>query len=160
MANFPLTIAGARISPLLIPESGFGDATIRYLVYYTDINVASATGASDTITLTLGTTPQNWAVTGARAYVQTAFAGTTAFTMVVGTTTNTNAFLASTSVLTAGLIQPSTGLNTTASIANSTATSSLSMVAVFTNATGGSPSALSAGVLQIVLSILNLDGMY
>lgn len=160
MANFPLTILGSRISPLILPENGRGGKSIRYLVYYNDINVASATGNADTITLTLGTTPTNWVVSSAYAYVQTAFAGTTAFTMVVGTTTTTDAFLASTSVLTQGLIQPATGINTTHTIASSTATSSLSMVAVFTNATGGSPSALTAGVMELTLSIINLDGFY
>jgi len=160
MANFPLTILGARISPFILPEKGGHTRSIRYLVYYNDINVTTATGNADTITLTLGTTPTNWVVSGAYVYVQTAFAGTTAMTIIVGSTTTTDAFIASTSILTQGLIQPATGINTTHTIASSTASASVTTQAVFTNATGGSPSALTAGVLEIVLDVVNLDAMY
>jgi hypothetical protein len=160
MANFAVTLPGARISPLIKPERNALGTSVRYLVLSSDVAVASATGNADTITVTLGTTPINWCVSSAFAYVQTAFAGTTALTMIVGTTSSTAAFLASTSVLTAGIIQPTTGINTTASIANSIGTSSVTVQAVFTNATGGSPSALTAGLLEIVLNYVNMDQLY
>jgi hypothetical protein len=83
--------------------------------------------------------------------VSTAFAGTTALTVVVGTTTNTSAFLTSTSVLTAGIIGAA-GFDP-ATVTNCSGTTSVGLRAVFTNATGGSPSALTAGNVNIYLNL-------
>ena len=104
--------------------------------------------------MTLGTLPSTWVVENALVNVSTAFAGTTAFTLVVGTTTTTNAFITSTSVLTAGVI----GSPLSAALTNATGTASKDLVAVLTNATGGSPSALTAGALDIYLNIIDLSG--
>ena len=41
-------------------------------------------------------------------------------------------------------------------LTNATATATKNLVAVFTNATGGSPSALTAGALDIYLNIVDL----
>lgn len=159
MANFAVTLPGQYITPLTLNEQR-NDLNIRYTIPYTVVAVASSTGSSDTITVTLGSTPLNWVVSGAYAYVGTAFAGTTALTMTVGTTTTVSAFLASTTVLTAGLIQPSTGINATNLPANSTGTSSVVIEAIFTNATGGSPSSLTSGVLEILISMTDLNSVY
>jgi hypothetical protein len=113
--------------------------------------VALGTGSTDTVTVTLGTLPAKWAINNALVNISTAFAGTTAFTVVVGTTTTTNSFITSQSVLTAGVLA---GVPTTATVR--TATAAANMVAVFTNATGGSPSALTAGELDIYLNIIDL----
>jgi hypothetical protein len=140
MADTAINIASVRISELSNQErlNGF---TNKFKVLSADI--AYGTGSSDTVTMTLGALPTFYLVDKAAVKVSTAFAGTTALTIIVGTTTTTNNFIASTSVLTAGLIQPSTGANTVATIAGSTGTASKSLVATFTNATGGSPSALT-----------------
>lgn len=150
MADTAITINSARISELSNQERLNG-YTNKFKVLYSDI--AYGSGSTDTVTLTLGSTPANFLIDKACVNVSTAFAGTTALTLIVGTTTTTNNFIASTSVLTAGLIQPSTGANTVATIAGSTGTAAKSLVATFTNATGGSPSALTAGELDIYLSI-------
>jgi hypothetical protein len=160
MANYSTTIAGTRVSPLIIPEMDVAASTVRYLVYYNDINLASATTATDTVTLTLGTTPTNWVCNSAFAYVGTAFAGTTAMTMIVGTTSITSAFIASTSILTAGLIQSANGLAAPNVVTSAVGTSAVGIQALFTNATGGSPSALTAGVLEIFLGIRDLTQFY
>lgn len=160
MANYSTTIIGTRVSPLLIPEQDIGGSTVRYLVYYNDINLASATTATDTVTLTLGTTPTNWICNSAFAYISTAFAGTTAMTMIVGTTSITSAFIASTSILTAGIVQASGGLSVPAVVTSATGTSAVGVQALFTNATGGSPSALTAGVLEIFLGLRDLTQFY
>jgi len=160
MANYSTTIAGSRVSPLIIPEQDLGGSTVRYLVYYNDINLASATTATDTVTLTLGTTPTNWVCNSAYAYVGTAFAGTTAMTMIVGTTSITSCFLQSTSILTAGFIQPTGGTSVPAVVTSAVGTSAVGIQALFTNATGGSPSALTAGVLEIFLGIRDLTQFY
>lgn len=151
MADTAVTLPVTRVSPLSNQERGDHGYNAKFKVLYTD--VAYGTGSSDTVTVTLGALPAKWVVDKAAVNVTTAFAGTTAFTIIVGTTTTTNNFIASTSVMTAGLIQPSTGKNTVATISGSTGTATKNLVAVFTNATGGSPSALTAGELDIYLSI-------
>jgi hypothetical protein len=156
MADTPITISKLRVSQSENPERLLG-YTHKFNVKYSDI--ACGTGNADTVTLTLGTTPTNWLVSRAIVNVVTAFAGTTSFVMIVGTTTGTSAFIASVAVQTAGLKQPSTGANTTATIASSTGSSAVVYKAIFTNATGGSPSALTAGELNIYLNIIDLDQM-
>lgn len=148
MADTAVTISRARTSQLSLQEQARGFSH-KYTVKSSD--VALGTGSSDTVTVTLGTLPAKWAINNALVNISTAFAGTTAFTVVVGTTTTTNSFITSQSVLTAGVLA---GVPTTATVR--TATAAANMVAVFTNATGGSPSALTAGELDIYLNIIDL----
>lgn len=159
MANFTITLPGQYISPLVNPEQK-NDYNIRYQIPSSVVAVASATGNADTVTIILGTTPANWVCSGAYAYVATAFAGTTALSMTVGTTTVVSAFLASTSVLTNALIQPANGANTTNLPTSSTASASVTVEAIFTNATGGSPSALTAGLVEILVNMVDLNAVY
>lgn len=151
MADTAVTLSATRISQLSNQERGDHGYTVKYKVLYTD--VAYGSGSSDTVTVTLGALPAKWVVDKAAVNVTTAFAGTTALTIQVGTTTDTDNFIAATSVKTAGLIQPATGKNTVETVAGSTGTATKNLVAILTNATGGSPSALTAGELDIYLSI-------
>jgi len=148
MADTAVTISRARTSQLSLQEQARGFSH-KYTVKAAD--VAFGAGSTDTVTLTLGALPAKWAINNALVNVSTAFAGTTAFTVVVGTTTTTNSFITSQSVLTAGVLA---GVPTTATVRTATATAN--MVAVFTNATGGRPSALTAGELDIYLNIIDL----
>lgn len=155
MADYPITIAKSRVTIESNPErlNGF---TNKYTVKYSDIALSSATGSTDTVTVTLGTTPTVWAASRAVANVTTAFAGTGGLALTVGTSGSTAAILASASVLTAGLKQNSNGINSVATPTSATSTASASLVAVFTNSVGSSPSVLSAGELDIYLNILDL----
>ncbi|NDD98017.1 MAG: hypothetical protein EBZ93_11035, partial [Actinobacteria bacterium] len=137
MADTAVTIARARTSELSLQEQARGFSN-KFNVKYSD--VAFGSGSSDTVTLTLGALPSKYVLNNALVNVTTAFAGTTAFTIQVGTTTTTNNLVTAQSVLTAGVLA---GVPTTATIR--TATASANLVAIFTNATGGSPSALTAG---------------
>lgn len=151
MSDTALTISPTRVSVLSEQETAATGFTHKYNVLYSDIAYGSA--SADTVTLTLGTTPAKFIIDKAAVNVRTAFAGTTALAIIVGTTGTTNGFIASTSVLTAAFIQPSTGKNTLATIASGTATAATAFAATFTNSTGGSPSALTAGELNIYLSL-------
>ena len=155
MADYPITIAKSRVTIESNPErlNGF---TNKYTVKYSDIALSSATGSTDTVTVTLGTTPTVWAASRAVANVTTAFAGTGGLALTVGTSGSTAAILASASVLTAGLKQNTNGMNSVATPTSATSTASASLVAVFTNSVGSSPSVLSAGELDIYLNILDL----
>lgn len=154
MANTNVTLAGARKSPLTDVERLLGFNT-KYTIPYSDVN--TGTTSADTVTVTLGATPAKWLVAGAMANVTTAYAGTTAFSLSVGTTTNVTAFMTAVSVLTAGVIQPANGPYSVATPANSTGTATINLAAVFTNSVGGSPSALSAGSVDILLKVINTD---
>lgn len=149
MANTAVTIARSKVSPLSIDETAATGFTHKFRVLYSD--VAYGTGSEDTVTMTLGTTPTGWYCDRALVNVSTAFAGTTSLTLAVGTTTTTTAFISAQSVLTAGILEPADALEI---LTSATATTSLGLRAVFTSATDGSPSALTAGQLDIYLHMV------
>ena len=66
-----------------------------------------------------------------------------------------DAVFVTTAVVAIALVSVLAGLATTATIVKGTA--SVNLVATFTNATGGSPSALTAGALDIYLNIVDLS---
>jgi len=149
MADTAVTIARADTSQLSLQEQARGFSH-KFHVDYSD--VAYGSGSSDTVTMTLGALPSNYVLNNALVNITTAFAGTTAFTVQVGTTTSSTALVTAQSVKTAGVLA---GVPTTATLVKGTASANL--VAVFTNATGGSPSALTAGALDIYLNIVDLS---
>ena len=148
MADTAVTISRSKVTSLSLQEQTRGFSH-KFSVAYSD--VALGAGSTDTVTLTLGALPAKYVLNNALVNITTAFAGTTAFTVQVGTTTTTNSLVTAQSVLTAGVLA---GVPTTATIRTATATANL--VAIFTNATGGSPSALTAGELDIYLNIVDL----
>jgi len=149
MADTAVTISRADLSQLSLQEQARGFSN-KFHVDYSD--VAFGTGASDTVTLTLGALPSNFVINNALVNITTAFAGTTAFSVNIGTTSSTSALVTAQSVKTAGVLA---GVPTTATLVKGTA--SVNLVAIFTNATGGSPSALTAGALDIYLNIVDLS---
>lgn len=155
MATYAVTLASARKTVLTDIERAVTGFSHKFTVLAADLTSAGATTATDVVTLTLGATPALWAVDKALVNVTTAYAGTTALTMTVGTTSSVSAFVTSQSVLTVAALGMASGVP---ALTNATATSSLSMVATLTNATGGSISALTAGQLDIFLNILNTAG--
>ena len=148
--TYPITQVRAQTTVLSLQEVAQG-FTHKYNIKGADLAVATATTLSDIISVTLGALPAKWKVRAAGININTAVAGTTAMTVVVGTTTTTNAFVTSQSVLTAGWLN---GVPALTSVLV-TATATASMVAVFTNATSGSPSAITAGEIDIYLAIDN-----
>ena len=149
MADTAVTIARADTSQLSLQEQSRGFSN-KFHVDYSD--VAFGSGYADTVTMTLGTLPSNFVLNNALVNITTAFQGTTAFSINVGTTSSTSALVTAQSVKTAGVLA---GVPTTATLVKGTA--SVNLVATFTNATGGSPSALTAGALDIYLNIVDLS---
>lgn len=151
MANYNVTLGRSRMSVLSVAEqAGNQGFTHKYTIPYSDLTSAGATTATDTVTVLLGATPSLYRVRGAGVNITTAYAGTTALTVQVGSTTTANAYVTAQSVLTAGFLQ---GVPTGAALV--TGTASVSMTATFTNATGGSISALTGGSLDIFLALDN-----
>lgn len=152
MADTAITINSARVSPLSNEAGAATGYNVKYRILYSDI--LYGTGSTDTVSVTLGATPTNWYVDHAVANVSTAFAGTTALTLAVGTTSSTTAFISAQDVKAAGRLEQTTTLPV---LTNATSTASLNMVATFTNADGGSPSALTAGQLDIFLRVVDVN---
>lgn len=152
MADYSVTLSDDRISRLTNQEQTNG-FTHKFKIKYTDIS-SSATGSTDTVTFALGSTPTNYSIDKAKVVVRTAFAGTTALTAGVGTTSSVATAIAATSILSAGPFSGAAGDVPANKVEGS---ASIGLVCRFTNATGGSPSACTAGELDIYLGIRNLD---
>jgi hypothetical protein len=152
MADTAVTITRSDLSQLSLQEQARGFSN-KFHVDASD--VAFGSGSSDTVTLTLGTLPSNYVINNVLVNITTAFAGTTAFSINVGTTSSTSALVTAQSVKTAGVLA---GVLTNAVIVKGT--SSVNLVAIFTNATGGSPSALTVGGLDIYMNIIDLSDPY
>lgn len=155
MANYSTTLTATYISAIPDVEQASKGFNRKIVIPYTFVAQASATTATDTVTVTLGNTPANWVVNNARAVVTTAFTqtGTQTITVNVGTTSSTSAFITAQSVLTVASLGAAANLPT----AVATGTSALSMVAVFTNAAAGSLSATTAGSLTILLNVQDVS---
>lgn len=151
MASQTITINDDRISPLSTQEEAGTGFSHKISVLSSDIALAAANGTTDTVTVTIGSTPAKWFVSRAMANVRTAFAGSGGLTLAVGTSTNTGAMIAATTVLTAGVIGVA-GFPV-ANAGQSTATSAATLQLLFTNSTSGSPSALTAGAVDVYLNI-------
>lgn len=152
MADTAITILPARVVRLSEQETAATGYNVKYTVLYSDI--AYGTGSTDTVTMTLGPTPANWYINAGLVSIGTAFVGTTALTIQVGTTSSAAALISATSVLTAATLNETVG---TPILTNLKATAAVSMVATFTNATGGSPSALTAGALNIYANVQDIS---
>jgi hypothetical protein len=139
-----------------IPHSGFDPfkCNTKWTIPYSQVN--TGTGSTDTVTVTLGSTPAKFVINQAWAVVTTAWAGTTAFSMTVGTTTTTNAMIASADLIALSqyaVLPPAANCPVATNLKG---TSSLGLVAVFTNATGGSPSAITAGSVDIYANVIDV----
>ncbi len=150
MANTAITISPTRVTPLSEQEVAATGFNARFRVLSTDI--LYGTGASDTVTMTLGATPAKWYIDKAGVNISTAFAGITVVSIIVGTTSSTAALTSSTSILTAAFLNQTVG---TPILTNTTGTASVNLVATFTAAGTGGPAALTAGQLDIYLNLTN-----
>jgi hypothetical protein len=149
MANTDVTLGSARKSILSNQERAQG-FTHKFKILYTDIDEGS--GSSDTVTVSLGDTPTDFIVTKALINVTTAFAGTGAMTVQVGTDGDPNNYITATSILAVGPTIAGAGA-APVTLAGSFAAASDALEALFTNSSSGSPSALSAGEMDIYLAM-------
>ena len=149
MANTDVTLGNARKSVLSNQERAQG-YTHKYEILFTDIDEGS--GSSDTVTVTLGATPTDFVISKAMVNVTTAMAGTGALTIQVGTDDDPNNFITATSVAAVGPIISAVGA-APVTLAGTFAAASNQIEALFTNSSSGSPSALTAGELDIYLAM-------
>jgi molybdopterin-binding protein len=159
MATYSTTLTASYITPLntVEREQGFNK---KFVIPYTFVAQASATTATDVVTVVLGATPANWTVDYARAVVTTAFTttGTGTLTLQVGSTSSVAAFITAQSTLAVATLNP---VSTIGVLTNCTATAAVNLVATFTNAGAGSPSDKTAGSVTILLNLQdNSDGTF
>ena len=150
MANTTVIVNPTGTTPISEQEAAQCGFNLRYKILSSDLIVGAGSGASDTVTVTLGPTPANYYIDKCLARVVTAFAGITAMTVTVGTTSSVAAAIASTSVLTAAVLPQ---VSTVPILTNLTATATVGLVAVFTAAGTGGPAALTAGEFRIYLNL-------
>lgn len=153
MADTAVTLSPARFTPLTNPErhNGF---THKWTIRAADI--AFGAGSTDTVTVTLGTTPAKWICTRAMAVLRTVFGGTTGGLAVKIGATDDDFAIASVSVLSGSVLQPSTGANTVAAPSGAFGTSAQTLKAIFTNSTSGSPAGVTSGEMDIYLSLVDI----
>ena len=149
MANTDVTLGNARKSVLSNQERAQG-YTHKYKILFTDIDEGS--GSSDTVTVTLGATPTDFVISKAMVNVTTAMAGTGALTIQVGTDDDPNNFITATSLAAVGPIISAVGA-APVTLAGTFAAAANAIEALFTNSSSGSPSALTAGELDIYLAM-------
>jgi len=149
MANTDVTLGDTRKTILSNQERAQG-YTHKWTIKYTDID--EGTGSSDTVTVTMGNTPTDFVISKALVNVTTAFAGTGALAIELGTDGDPNNFIASTSVAAVGPIIGGAGA-APATLAGTFAAAADALEALFTNSSSGSPSALTAGQLDIYLAM-------
>ena len=149
MANTDVTLGSARKSTLSNQARAQG-FTHKFKILYTDIDEGS--GSSDTVTVALGDTPTDFIVTKALINVTTAFAGTGAMTVQVGTDGDPNNYITATSILAVGPTIAGAGA-APVTLAGSFAAASDALEALFTNSSSGAPEDLSAGEMDIYLAM-------
>jgi len=149
MANTDVTLGSARKSTLSNQARAQG-FTHKFKILYTDIDEGS--GSSDTVTVSLGDTPTDFIVTKALINVTTAFAGTGAMTVQVGTDGDPNNYITATSILAVGPTIAGAGA-APVTLAGSFAAASDALEALFTNSSSGAPENLTAGEMDIYLAM-------
>ena len=155
MANYTATLADTRKSVLSNQERAQG-FTHKYKIKYTDIDDDSATSTGDTITVALGNTPTDFVVMKAMVNVTTAFAGGGTLTIDVGTDGDEDNFINLKSVTAVGPIIELSGA-APVTVAGTYAAAADALQAHFINSSSASPSALSAGELDIYLAMISAN---
>ncbi len=155
MATYTTTLTSTYTSALTDLENING-WNRKFVIPYTFLAQASATTATDVVTVALGNTPANWVVNRARVVVTTALniTGTQTCTIQVGTTSSIAAFVSAQSILTVASLGQASTLG---QLTNATGTSSLGLLATFTNAAAGSLSATTAFSCTILLDVQDVS---
>ena len=155
MANYTATLADSRKTILSAQARAYSGFTHKWTIKYTDIDDDSATSTGDTITVALGDTPTDYIIMRAMMNVTTAFAGGGTLTMDVGTDGDEDAFINLQAVTAVGPIIALGALPVT--VGSTFAAASDALQAHFINSSSSNPAALSAGEVDIYLSMISAN---
>jgi hypothetical protein len=158
MADIPIT-NGPKLRPLSSEEIVRTGFTHMLTVEAGDIN-GTAGADGDTVTLTIGTTPEEYILDRIAAYVETAFVTDGTLTIQAGHSGDVDDFLASAGSLdvkTAGPKREVVDITPHAS-GDTVGTTAISLQLRFlTQAATGAPGDISAGKLHLLLRMIDLD---
>ena len=157
MANYTATLGDTRKTTLSNQERAQG-FTHKYTIKYTDIDDDDASSTGDTVTVALGNTPTDFVITKALVNVTTAFAGGGTLTIDVGTDGDEDNFISLKSVTSVGPIIELAGA-APVTMAGTYAAAADALEAHFINSSSASPSALSAGELDIYLAMYDCNDL-
>jgi len=155
MANYTATLAASRKTTLSAQARAYSGFTHKWTIKYTDIDDDSATSTGDTITVALGDTPTDYIIMRAMMNVTTAFAGGGTLTMDVGTDGDEDAFINLQAVTAVGPIITLGALPVTMSPTFGAVSDALE--AHFINSSSSNPAALTAGEVDIYLSMISAN---
>ena len=131
----------------------------RFVIEAADINNADWTSDGDTVTVTLGNTPEQFLITRAAAHVTTAFATDGTLTLQAGIDGDPDACFTAKTALSASVIQNGAG----APVATATGTAGVAsdvLVARFTTqGSTGAPADITAGRVEIFLKMVDLSAV-
>jgi hypothetical protein len=158
MADIAIT-NGPKLQPLSSEETVRTGFTHIATVEAADIN-GTAGADGDTVTLTIGTTPEEYVLDRVAAYVETAFVTDGTLTIQMGHSGDVDDFLAtagSLNVKTAGPKREVADISPHAS-GDTVGSSALTLQLRFlTEAATGAPGDISAGKLHLLLRMIDLD---
>jgi len=134
-----------------------GIYTHKITIDYTDVNTSTWTTDGDTVTATIAVTPADFVIDKAAANVTTAFATDGTLTYEVGTDGDENNFLTATTAKTAGPEIAAVGADPV-TLAGTFAAAADNIVVMFrTEAGTGAPADITAGSLDVFLSMYSLN---
>lgn len=152
-------VSGAIIERLSAEQARQTGFTHRFKIPYSGINNSSWTGQGDTVTVTLGTTPTRFLIDKAAMIVTTAFATTGTLTAQVGTDGDPDNFIDAQSVTSAAVLIGSQGAEPVTEAGSFAAASDVLVVRFTTQAATGAPADITAGELEVLLGIIDLDDL-
>lgn len=157
MGNTNVTLASQYCKVLSAEEVRQTGFTHAFTIPYTTISAVSGGVTTDTVTVTLGTTPARFLIDRATWDVTTAFTTTATGTLTagLGTSSQVATFLAAKDMLTAG---PGT-TTTLAATTYASGTSAVSLVSRFTTGTAGAPSDVATGSVTLFIRMIDLAAL-
>jgi len=142
-----------RLSAEQTRETGF---THRWRIPFDVLNNASWTTQGDTVTVTLGSTPTKFLVGKAAADIRTAFATTGTLTLQVGTDGDPDNFIDAQTAKTAAIIIGASGALPVTEAGTVGIASDVLTATFTTQGSTGAPSDITAGSVDIYLSVIDL----
>ena len=138
-------------------QTGF---THRFRIPFDVINTSTWTTQGDTVTVTLGSTPTKFLVDKALVNISTAFATTGTLTIQVGTDGDPDNFIDAQDAKTAAVLIGSQGAEPVTEAGTVGVASDVRVARFTTQGATGAPSDITAGVAEILLSVVDINDAF
>jgi len=135
-------------------QTGF---THRFRIPFDILNDATWTTQGDTVTVTLGSTPTKFLIDKAAVNISTAFATTGTLTIQVGTDGDPDNFIDAQDAKTAAVLIGSQGAEPITEAGTVGVASDVLVARFTTQSATGAPSDITAGVAEVLLSIVDIN---